>query len=205
MKTKTLIGLILFLSYPYIGQFLSLDLKLFEVAMWLLLGFILLWIYLVEKKTIASIGWKKVGIKTVLYGTGLGVVMFIIFGICTVLIQTIGLELNQDVAKLIAGQPLPFLLLIALRAAVVEEVLYRAFAFERLLELTKSKFIAGIIPVILFTLVHLEWGVGHLFFVFIVGGLFMLVYIMKRNLTMVIVAHFVTDVLALVVLPLLIK
>ena len=94
-------------------------------------------------------------------------------------------------------------MLIALRAALVEEVLYRGFAFERLFDLTKSRWLSALIPVIIFTLAHLSWGVGHLVFVFFGGLLFMLVYISKRDLALVMVAHFVTDVLALLVLPML--
>ena len=129
--------------------------------------------------------------------------IFILFGVITTAIQAIGLELNQEVAQLIAGQPFPMLLLIALRAGVVEEVLYRGYAFERLFDLTKSKWLAALVPVIIFALVHLPWGVGHLVFVFFAGGIFMLVYISKRNLALIMIAHFTTDVIVLTVLTML--
>lgn len=200
---KTLIGLIVFLGFPFLLQFLRLDLMLFELGMWLLLLLIILWIYFVEKRAITSIGWKKLTVKTILSGIGLGLVVFILFGILTTVIQAIGLELSQETAELIAGQSIPFLLLIALRAAVVEEVLYRGYAFERIYDLTKSNWIAGLVPVIIFTLVHLSWGVGHLVFVFFAGSLFMLAYMSKRNLGLIVIAHFITDVLALLALPIL--
>lgn len=202
---KTSIGLLGFLAFPFLLQFLRLDLKLFEGSMWLLLSLIILWIYFVEKRTITSIGWKKLTAKTVLLGIGLGFVVFILFGVLTAAIRVMGLELNQETAALIASQPFPFLLLIALRAAVVEEVLYRGFAFERIYDLTKSKWLAGLIPVLIFTLVHYSWGIGHLVFVFFAGGIFMLVYISKRNLGLIMIAHFITDVIALLVLPLLLN
>ena len=202
---KTSIGLLGFLAFPFLLQFLRLDLKLFEGSMWLLLSLIILWIYFVEKRTITSIGWKKLTAKTVLLGIGLGFVVFILFGVLTAAIRVMGLELNQETAALIASQPFPFLLLIALRAAVVEEVLYRGFAFERIYDLTKSKWLAGLIPVLIFTLVHYSWGIGHLVFVFFAGSIFMLVYISKRNLGLIIIAHFITDVIALLVLPLLLN
>ena len=202
---KTLIGLLGFLAFPFLLQFLHLELKFFEGAMWLLLLLILIWIYFVEKRTISSIGWKKLTVKTVLSGIGLGFVVFVLFGVLTTAIQAVGLELNQETAELIASQSIPFLLLIALRAAVVEEVLYRGYAFERMYELTKSKWLAGLIPVIIFTLVHYSWGVGHLVFVFFAGSVFMLVYISKRNLGLIMIAHFITDVIALLVLPILLN
>ena len=200
---KTIIGLLLFLGYPFLLRLFPIDLFLHEVAMWLLLPLILLWIYLVEKRKIGSIGLKNISVKMIFGGIGLGLVLFIIFGISTVGIQTIGLELNQDMAKLIVSQSIPFLILLSIRAAIVEEIVFRGFAFERITELTNSKLLAIILPLIVFTLAHISWGVGHLVFVFIAGGLFAIIYSVTRNLALVIIAHFVTDIVAIVVLPLL--
>ena len=202
---KTIIGLLVFLGFPYLLKFLKLDLMQFEAGMWVLLSLIILWILFVEKRTLESIGWKKITAKMTFVSIGLGLVIFVLFGTITMAIQAIGLHLNKDVAELIAGQSIPVLLLIALRAAVVEEVLYRGFAFERLYDLTKSKWLSALVPVLLFTLIHLSWGVGHLLFVFVAGGIFMLMYIWKRNLPMIMIAHFVTDVIALLVLPLMLE
>ena len=204
MNTKSIFGLLIFLSYPFILQALPLTLLLGEVGMWLLFLLIILWIYFVEKRTIGSIGWKKLTSRMVIGAIGLGVVMFLFLGIGTTAIRAIGLELNQDMAKLFASQPVFVLFLIALRAAVVEEVLYRGYAFERIYELTQSKLFAGLAPLILFMLVHLNWGLGHLLFVFLAGGLLTLVYAKKRNLAIVIIAHFSADVIALIALPMLI-
>lgn len=203
MNKKALIGLLVFLGFPFLLQLLPLDLMLGEVGWWLLLLFIILWIYLVEKGTIASIGWKKLTVKTIFGALGLGLALFILFGILTAVIQAIGLELNQEMAELFASQPTPVLILVALRAGVVEEVLYRGYAFERINDLTKSKFLAGLVPLIIFTLVHLAWGVGHLVFVFIAGGLFTIVYAAKRNLVLNIIGHFTVDIIVLLVLPML--
>ena len=203
MNKKSIVGLLLFLGFPFLLKLLPLDLALQEVAMWLLLLLIILWVYFVEKRTIASIGWKKLTIKTILGGIGIGLILFVLFGISNVVIQYLGLELNQEMAELFADQPLVFLVLIALRAGVVEEVLFRGYSFERILELTKSKFMAGFVPLIIFTIAHLAWGIGHLLFVFIAGGLFTILYAVKRNLGLVIIAHFTVDVIAVVILPML--
>jgi membrane protease YdiL (CAAX protease family) len=203
MNKQAIIGLLVFLGYPFFLKLLHLDIMLMEVAMWLLLLLIVFWIYFVEKRTIASIGWKKLTVKTIFRALGLGLVLFVLFGILTTAIQAIGLELNKEMAQLFASQPIPVLILIALRAGVVEEVLYRGYAFERIYELTKSKLVAGIAPMILFTLVHLAWGVGHLVFVFFAAGLITIVYAAKRDLALIIIAHFIVDVIALTVLPVL--
>ena len=201
MNKKALIGLIVFLGFPFLLQLMPLTYMLAELGFWLLLLVMILWIYFVEKRTITSIGWKKLTIKTTFVAIGLGFVLFIVFGISNVVIQAIGLELNQEVAQMIAGKSIPVLFLLVLRAAVVEEVLYRAYAFERINELTKSKWVAGLVPLIMFMLVHLSWGVGHLLFIFIAGGLLTLIYVSKRNLALNVIAHFTVDVIALAVLP----
>ena len=205
MDKKTIIGLLVFLGLPFLLQQLHLGLLLFEVGMWLLLLLIILWIYFVEKKTITSIGWKKLTIKTILSGIGIGMIFFILLGLSNFAIQALGLELNQSKGNLFTNQSIYVLLLIALRAAFVEEVLYRGYAFERIYDLTKSKFFAGLVPVIIFTLVHLNWGVGHLLFVFVVGGLFTIIYSIKRNLALVIIAHLTVDIITVVVLPILLS
>ena len=202
MNKKALIGLLVFLSVPFLLQLMPLSYMLGELGFWLLLLVMILWIYFVEKRTIASIGWKKLTIKTAFMAIGLGFVLFIIFGIANVVIQKLGLELNQEVAQMIADKSLPVLFLLVLRAAVVEEVLYRAYAFERINELTNSKWVAGLVPLSMFMLVHLSWGVGHLLFIFVAGGLLTLMYASKRNLAFNIIAHFTVDVIALLVLPL---
>ena len=201
MDKKALIGLLVFLSIPFLLQLMPLTYMLAELGFWLLLLVMILWIYFVEKRTITSIGWKKLTIKTTLVAIGLGFVLFIVFGISNVVIQAIGLELNQEVAQMITGKSIPVLFLLVLRAAVVEEVLYRAYAFERINELTNSKWVAGLVPLIMFMLVHLSWGIGHLLFIFVAGGLLTLMYVSKRNLALNIIAHFTVDVIALAVLP----
>jgi len=201
MNKKALIGLLVFLSIPFLLQVMPLTYMLEELIFWLLLLVMILWIYFVEKRTIASIGWKKMTIKLTFVAIGLGLVLFVIFGISNVAIQAIGLELNQEIAEMISSKSIPVLILLALRAAVVEEVLFRGYAFERINELTKSKWVAGLVPLIIFMLLHLSWGIGHLLFVFIAGGLLTLMYVSKRNLALNIVVHFTVDVIAIVVLP----
>jgi len=201
MNKKALIGLLVFLSIPFLIQLMPLTYMLSELAFWLLLLVMILWIYFVEKRTITSIGWKKMTIKLTFVAIGLGLVLFIVFGFANVIIQKLGLELNQEIAEMISSKSIPVLFLLVLRASVVEEVLYRAYAFERINELTKSKWVAGLVPLIMFMLIHLSWGVGHLLFIFIAGGLLTLMYVSKRNLALNIIAHFTVDVIALVVLP----
>ncbi|MBT8222083.1 MAG: hypothetical protein KJN96_02820 [Eudoraea sp.] len=46
----------------------------------------------------------------------------------------------------------------------------------------------------------LAWGLGHLVFVFIAGGLFTILYAVKRNLGLLIIARFTVDFIAVITL-----
>ena len=200
---KAIIGVVIFLALPFFFGKLDLGFVFSNIVIWwLLFAMLVSWIYFVEKRTIASIGWKGLSLKVALAGVGLGILLFILFGVLNVAIQAIGLELSQETAQLFANQPWPVLLMVVLRAAVVEEVLYRGYAFERIFEFTGSKALAVLLPLVVFTLAHLSWGVGHLLFVFIVGGLFAIIYAAKRNLALLMVAHFTVDIFAIMAIPL---
>ena len=56
---KAILGLLVFLGFPFLFQLMDLNLMFQEIAFWLLFFLIIGWIYLAEKKTITSIGWKK--------------------------------------------------------------------------------------------------------------------------------------------------
>ena len=200
---RAMIGVVGFLTLPFFFGQLGLNFIFSNIVIWwLLFAMLIAWVYLVEKRTIASIGWKGLSVKTAMGGVGLGILLFLLFGVLNIAIQAIGLELSQETAQLFANQPWPMLLMVVLRAAVVEEVLYRGYAFERIFEFTGSKLLAVLLPLLVFTLAHLSWGVGHLLFVFIVGGIFAIIYAVKRNLALLIVAHFTVDVFAIMALPL---
>ena len=99
MNIKKLIGLLMFLGLPFLFRFLPKGLIIHEIAFWFLFLIIMLWIYFVEKRTVVSIGWKQLTIKTVFRGTGLGVVLFILFGVIMTGVQALGLPLNQEIGQ----------------------------------------------------------------------------------------------------------
>jgi uncharacterized protein len=90
--------------------------------------------------------------------------------------------------------PLWFQLALVLRASVFEEILYRGFAIERLAELTHLRWFAALISLSAFTLAHLSyWGCGHLLIAAFGGGVLRALYLLRRDLSANMVAHFLTD------------
>jgi membrane protease YdiL (CAAX protease family) len=81
-----------------------------------------------------------------------------------------------------------------LRAAVFEEICYRGYPIERLSELIGSKWLAGILAVLVFTLAHAGyWGWDQLIIPAFGGIVLTVLYLWRRDLGSNMIAHFVAD------------
>ena len=84
------------------------------------------------------------------------------------------------------------------------EILYRGYPIERLNRLTGRIWPGAVISLIIFVVFHLPSGLGHTVgLVLPIGVILTGLYVWKRNLTLNIAVHFLTDSLILVLLPLL--
>ncbi len=109
-------------------------------------------------------------------------------------------------ASLSAVKEVPtwYLTLTIVIVAAGEEWLYRAYAIERLATLTGSFWIAGGISVLAFALAHLPvWGPGLALSTLVSGAVMTALYVWRRDITFLIVAHVATDFYGLVVATLL--
>jgi CAAX protease family protein len=89
-------------------------------------------------------------------------------------------------------------------AGIVEDTLFVGYAFTRLTRITGSLWLAGIVAVAVFSLLHLpNWGVGPVLTYFVAVGLAMGFFAWRRDLLANIVAHTVVDGMALVIIPVL--
>jgi uncharacterized protein len=95
-----------------------------------------------------------------------------------------------------------FLILDVAVVAASEEWLYRAYAIERLQALTGRPWLAGALSLAAFGLAHLPlWGPGVALTTLVSGGAFTALYLWRRDITALILAHVVTDLYGLVVVP----
>ena len=92
--------------------------------------------------------------------------------------------------------------LVVMRAGIAEEVFYRGFAIERIELLTGSRAIAAAIPLILFAAFHFSQGISGVLISFFVGAVATAIYLWKRNLLILIAAHFTLDFVPNVLIPL---
>ena len=131
-----------------------------EPFWWTLATIVLLYVLVIERKPLTSIGLRKINWKTIVFGV---VTAAVILG-CVGSMIYFGfplLHLKQNAGALQKMLSLPYWcrFIIVLRAAVVEEILFRGYGIERLQELTGNRFVAGALTLAAFTMAHLSyWG-----------------------------------------------
>jgi uncharacterized protein len=134
----------------------------------------------------SSLGWGMVGFVAVLTTTA-----FFNF----VVIRALGGAMTGiAVVKFASTLTVPMIFILALRAAVTEEILFRGYGIERLTALTGSPAIGALVPWFVFTICHLNaWGFTYLIAIAPVGAVLTGLYLWRRDLNANIVTHFLTD------------
>lgn len=166
----------------------------FELIVWAWVAVMLLYVVRVERRPLSSIGFRALGVKDGIIGfltgivilAGLALVYYVVF-------PALHWTENTQVASLSA---LPYWLnvLIVVRAAVSEEILFRGYPMERLQELTGSRAVAGIVTCTVFTLDHISfWGWHHIFIAGLAGVVLTVLYLWRRNVWVNMIAHFIVD------------
>ena len=161
---------------------------------------LLVYILLVERRPVSSIGLRLPTWKSFAFGIAVAVIL-VIGAVVTisVVFPALHRRISQSAVDNLLHTPWWFRLLLATRAAVFEELCYRGYTIGRAQELTGRKWIAFFVSVAAFTYTHLSSvGWAYLIFVGFGGVVLSLYYIWRRDLASNMVAHFLTDgVLAL--------
>lgn len=169
-----------------------------EAIWWAYLAAMLLYVRRIERRPLASIGFRAPGAANLVLGVLAGVAVLAMLGAMYFLVLP-ALHLSDSVAATANGGALmatPFWwrLVSTVRAAVAEEVLFRGYAMERVEELTGSRTVATVLSLAVFTLDHVSsWGWSHELVVAVGGLAFSLLYLWRRNLWVNIIAHFIVD------------
>lgn len=168
-----------------------------EAIWWCLALAILLWLTLAERLPLSSIGfrrpgWKSVGVA-VLAAVAVMALMAIEFA---VVIPLLHLSRDAILAKeqAILRTPYWYRVLLVLRAAVVEEIIFRGYMIEKVRQLSGSTALAVLVSITVFACAHLRgWGPVHLIAVGGSGAVFALLYVWRRDLPSNMFAHFLSD------------
>jgi membrane protease YdiL (CAAX protease family) len=112
---------------------------------------------------LSSLGLRRPTLSTaVLAAVLLALTLFVLPALTSPLVDRLGSGRRDLAVRELAALPVWFRLMLAVTGGAIEETLYRGYAFGRLEAMTKSRWRAGVIVVVVFTLAHLPlWGVVY--------------------------------------------
>lgn len=173
------------------------DRLIHEVFWWAYAAIIMAWLCLVERKGLSTLGFRRPTWNTCVFGVLGGVaslaLMIAHFALIAPLFHLDAAHAGA-VREQIMGTPLWYRVLMVTRAAVVEEILFRAYIMEKVRQLSGSWIAAALVSVVAFTYAHLSgWGLVHLIPVGATGLLFALMYVWRRDTPSNVIAHFIAD------------
>ena len=170
----------------------DLNFAVTEIAWWLVAFLVIAYVLFIEGRDLHSIGLKAVSFET-FWVAGLGLVLAtILVGISVSLAQFGGLEFSDSQSALAETATVsPWLLaLFLLRAAGVEELLFRGFLISRGIEMKIRPMLMVLISTAVFVAPHaIFWPGPHLLLVTSAGLVFGLIFIWKKDLSACILAH----------------
>jgi len=168
-----------------------------EAVWWAYAAAALIWLAFVERLPMSSIGIRPPTWKTLLFGVLGAAALLLIYALhFGLVVRVFHLDATAAIAqsRIIHSYPHWFRVLLVLRAAVVEEILFRGYVIEKTRELTGSVALAIALSVSAFTFAHFAgWGLVHLIPVFGAAVILALLYIWRRDLSSNMLAHFLTD------------
>jgi membrane protease YdiL (CAAX protease family) len=168
-----------------------------DAIVWSCAVIILLWLTLVERLPLSSIGFRRPSWKGILFGILAAIVLTAIQVIqFAVIIPMFHLSTAAIMARqqAILDTPYWYRVELVLRAAFTEEVLFRGYLIEKVRQLFKSTALAVIVSVAAFTYAHLgPWGPVQLIAVSAGGLVFALLYVWRKDLPSNMLAHFLSD------------
>lgn len=144
----------------------------------------------IEDRSLADIGFRQPALIDLGYLLLTAVVALFVFVITDPLVAALGLPVGEDTGTMTAGVGVGVALAGAVTTGIVEEILFRGYPIERLLDYIDSTVVAGGLTWGVFTVAHaVVWPVGNLLQIAAVAAVFTIVYLRRRTLFPVIGAH----------------
>ncbi len=163
---------------------------------WLVAAALVVVVRRIEQRTLASIGFKSIATKEILLAVVIGIALSLSVPILTLAVsQIVPTSEEGSIASVAESVPVVLLLFGVLTAGITEEIIYRGYLMERILEKTQNKGLAVVISVAAFALPHLlGWNLVHFIAVVVpLGFILALLYVWKRNLIFNMIVHTLID------------
>ena len=166
-----------------------------EVLWWAVALVVLLYVTTIERRPLASIGFRVPRGWDIGWGVIFGVILFAGAGVLDgIVFPALHLKINAATYQAIIGAPIGYRIALVSRAAICEEILFRAYPLERLTEWSGSVWLAGLISWAIFTYAHLSsWGAPQLIVAGFGGALLTVLYLWRRNIWGNMIAHWTAD------------
>jgi membrane protease YdiL (CAAX protease family) len=167
-----------------------------EGAIWLYAALVLGIALFVERRTLASINLRRPTLGTLGWGLAATVALLVLGGTTSFIVTRVLHQRANTVAEITAlvRGSVGYALCLALRAGVVEELLYRGLAIEQLTVLTGNRSLAALIAVLVFVVSHaLRFNAASLLPVLVSSAGLVGLYLWRRNLMVNIIAHCIID------------
>jgi len=177
-----------------------------EAAIWGLTAAVVCILVFWEELPLSSIGLRRPTWGTLLWGIAGAIVVRIVATIVLLVYAWLSgasslrnFAHDLALAMKLGALPFGFIILLSLRAAVTEEILYRGYVIERLGAVTGSRIAAACVSLVAFTLAHLgAWDLTYLIVVAPIGVVLTVQYLWRRDLMANICSHFFTDAFSLI-------
>jgi uncharacterized protein len=158
---------------------------------------------LVEGVTLRQLGFGRASWSSLAFGLALAFFFMTAFGpLAYWMVAKLQMGTFDDGLSKLTELPTWYVVLTIVIVPTSEELLYRAYAFERLVATTGSYWIAGTLPLLAFGMAHVPlWGWGPAVTTIVAGAIATLFYIWRRDIVALIVSHVVTDFSGIVVAP----
>ncbi|WP_132060095.1 CPBP family intramembrane glutamic endopeptidase [Halorussus amylolyticus] len=164
------------------------------VIPWLFAGAVVGIVVSFEDRPVSSLGVRRPDVWDIPYAIAAFVGALLALVATDSVVSALGLAQTEG-STLADGRTIGIALAGAISAGVVEEILYRGYPIERLLEATDSALAAGAISWLAFTLAHAPgYPAGHVVQVSLGALVFTLVYLRRRTLVAVVLAHVAVNV-----------
>lgn len=213
--TATVVGLVLALFGPMLlaiadEQFISpqSSLVLHTLALGVYLAIVASVLFITlhyEQQSLLSIGVRPFRWQTVAWGLTIATFFMYVFApAASWALARFDLQGFEHGLAKSAALPVWYLSIAVVFGGMAEELLYRGYAIERIAALTGSYWIAGTVSVLTFGLAHVPiWGWGPALTTVASGAVATAFYIWQRDVVALMIAHVITDLSGIVIVPLL--
>ena len=185
-------------SYPT-GLFTNTFIIIRELAVFLLMVILLLIITKGERLGLSSIGIHNHSwVKSILWGIG-GYLACMALALMSIgILAHLGFAEVPTLSRY-KSVSVSVLVLVFLRAGIVEEVFFRGFLIERLQKFSSNKIVYFVLPTLYFGLLHFSGGMRGVVVAFVIGLVLGLVFLKTKDLKACIISHFLVDFISNVI------